>query len=61
MAATVKELRDWLSQFKETELVGVDEGGLTLCVVDDDAKGLSIQPQFELGGLPEPDDDDQTL
>lgn len=53
MASTIKELRTWLAQFNEDRLVGVDEGGLTLVVIDDDTLGLDVQPQYELGGLPE--------
>jgi hypothetical protein len=48
MSATVKELREWLAQFTDTERIGIDEGGLTLFVEDTDDKGLTIQPCFEL-------------
>ena len=43
---TVKELRDWLARFGDEEMVGIDEGGLTLEIVGRAA-------YFELGGLTE--------
>ena len=55
MSATVKELREWLSQFGEDERIGVDEGGLTLVLEDDSKTGLKVQPQFEIGGLNYPE------
>jgi hypothetical protein len=53
MASTVKELRTWLDQFEPDELIGVDDGGLMLQVIDDEPYGLKIQPYFEIGGISE--------
>ena len=32
MAATVKELREWLADLNDRDEVGIDDGGLTLVV-----------------------------
>lgn len=56
MSATVKELRDWLNTLDHDDVIGIDDGGLTIQVVDyDDAPA-----HFELGGVPDlpPTDDD---
>lgn len=55
MAVEVQALQDWLKQFNDGELVGVDEGGLTL-VVYGEGGDLEGCPEFEVGGLPEKDD-----
>ena len=52
MAVTIKELREWLDTFEDENMVGVEEGGLTLEVV-----GLP-QAYFEIGGVPEEEDED---
>jgi hypothetical protein len=52
MAVTIKELREWLDTFEDENMVGVEEGGLTLEVV-----GLP-QAYFEIGGIPEEEEDE---
>jgi hypothetical protein len=52
MAVTIKELREWLDNFEDENMVGVEEGGLTLEVV-----GLP-QAYFEIGGSAEEADED---
>jgi hypothetical protein len=42
------ELKAWLATLPDEATIGVDEGGLTLRVVDDDA-------YLEVGGMPSPD------
>ncbi len=44
----VRELRDWLNSLDPGDVIGVDDGGLTLCVVGTSA-------YIEVGGLPEPE------
>ena len=46
MAVTKKELIDWLSGMGDDDLVGIDDGGLTLVVEGKDA-------YYEIGGMPE--------
>ena len=47
MAMQVKEIKEWLSALSDDDSVGVDDGGLCLCVVDDP------EPYLEIGGMPE--------
>lgn len=56
MSATVKELRDWLNTLDHDDVIGIDDGGLTIQVVDYD----DMPAHFELGGVPDlpPTDDD---
>lgn len=56
MAITKKELVDWLAQFNDAELIAVDDGGLTLVVVDDSPHGLKVQPELEIGGITNEED-----
>lgn len=49
MAVTVKELKEWLATLPETELVGIDEGGLILETELSDA-------YIEIGGFPDEED-----
>ena len=51
MAMQVVQLREWLATLNDDQLVGVDDGGLCLRVVDDP------EPYCEIGGLPEDEDD----
>ena len=51
MAMQVAELREWLATLTDDQLVGVDDGGLCLQVVDDP------ETYCEIGGLPEDEDD----
>jgi len=46
MAEKVKDIREWLSKLCADTLVGIDDGGLALKVVDSDT-------YFEIGGMPE--------
>jgi hypothetical protein len=46
MAVTVRELEEWLRNFDPDTEVGIDEGGLTLCVVQ------KLDAYYEIGGLP---------
>lgn len=46
MSVQIKELRDWLKNFDEDSEVYVDDGGLTLCIHQDEA-------YMEVGGEPE--------
>jgi hypothetical protein len=43
---TAKELQDWAATLLPDEVVGIDDGGLTICVVGQTA-------YLEIGGLPE--------
>ena len=52
MASTAGELFDWLNQFKEDELVAIDEGGLTIVKVADPDN------YFELGGIADIEEDE---
>lgn len=52
MAMTNTELKDWLATLPADAHVGVDEGGLTLRVVEDD------QAYLEVGGMPDPEEKD---
>lgn len=52
MAATVRELRDWLKGMDANRLIAIDDGGLVLVAVDDP------ETYWEIGGLPRDDDDD---
>lgn len=54
MAMTVREIQEWLKTLKPTDRVGVDDGGLCLCVVGDE------EPYLEIGGLPADDDAAET-
>lgn len=51
MAENVKELQRWLKTLRPTDLVGIDEGGLTLIVLDNG--GIETGAYYEIGGLPE--------
>ncbi len=51
MAMPVKEIREWLDTLNDDDLVGVDDGGLSLQVVDDPGS------YCEIGGIPEEDED----
>lgn len=47
MAATIKQLREWLETFPPNWLVAIDEGGLTLVV---QGKNKNTEYSYELGG-----------
>lgn len=47
MAETVKDIKEWLDNFNPNEHVGIDEGGLSLRIVED------MYCYFEIGGIPE--------
>lgn len=49
MAATVKQLENWLSDYPGNWTVFIDEDGLTICVA---SPNDSITSDFELGGAP---------
>ena len=51
MAMQVKEIVEWLSTLDENDHVGVDDGGLCLCVVEDP------EVYCEIGGMPEGEED----
>ena len=46
MAVTKKELINWLSDLDDDDLIGIDDGGLTLVVE-------GKEDYYEIGGLPE--------
>lgn len=68
MAETVRSIREWLSRIPDDVEVGIDDGGLTLQVIDDPT--VSHEPRcakhghesaectcwktayYEIGGLP---------
>jgi len=50
MAVTVKELKEWLNELPDEAEVGMDDGGLIMCVLD------SEDVYIEIGGLPEIED-----
>jgi hypothetical protein len=54
MSVSVTELRRWLFTLPIDSEVGIDEGGLTLCVVGEE------RVYFEVGGMPEEDEDATT-
>jgi hypothetical protein len=54
MAMRVDEIMEWLKTLREDDLVGVDDGGLMLEVVDNSAEYL------EIGGLPLEGDDHES-
>lgn len=56
MAATIKQIREWLDQFPPNWLVAVDEGGLTLVV---QGKNKNTEYSYELGGEREKQDDEE--
>ena len=45
MPATKRDLIDWLADLPNDALIGIDDGGLTLRVID-------REDYFEIGGLP---------
>ena len=47
MAMTVKEMKDWLKDLDDRELVGIDEGGTIIQTVKD------YKIYLEVGGIPE--------
>jgi hypothetical protein len=51
MAATKKEIQEWLDYFDDDDLFGVDEGGLALRSVD------NPRAYFEIGGIPEEEEE----
>ncbi len=57
MATTVKELREWLEDVDESRRVAVDDGGLTLVLIDKDADREDWD-YFEIGGIPEEDEEE---
>lgn len=50
MAATVKELKEWLDGLPDNKLVAIDDGGLAL-VIQEPGKDCSAWPYFEMGGI----------
>ena len=50
MAMQVKEIRQWLSYLGDEELVGVDDGGLSLTV-----NGSDGNEYLEIGGVSDND------
>ena len=48
---STKELIDWLKALPSSSSVGIDEGGLTLRVLDKDDR--LTESYFEVGGVPE--------
>lgn len=54
MAATVKEIRDWLNSLLDDDVVGIDEGGLTLVV---SPCSVNYTAHLEIGGMPEQEND----
>ena len=51
MAITKAELMDWLATVKDDESIGIDDGGLTLRVVESQDTHW-----IEMGGIPEEPD-----
>jgi hypothetical protein len=52
----VTELRRWVNTLEDEHYVGVDEGGLTLIVVNEE--GVLQYPYLELGMISDDADDD---
>ena len=52
MAVTKKELIEWLNGLDDDDLVGIDDGGLTLVVEDK-------EDYYEIGGIPEQSEDER--
>jgi hypothetical protein len=52
---SVSELRDWLANFPLDYGVAIDDGGLTLVVLDPSLDQVGYN---EIGGLPRPEEDD---
>lgn len=59
MATTVRELRDWLKPFYDDDRIAIDEGGLTLEMVEehDDV----VDSSFEIGGWPLDEDEESEM
>lgn len=55
MAVRVFYIRRWLKTLHKTDLVAIDEGGLTLIAMD--SGGAETGAYFEIGGTPEDDDE----
>lgn len=53
MACTVRELKEALKLLDDDDMIGVDDGGLTLVVVGDPGTF------FEIGGIPLDDEDEE--
>lgn len=47
MTMTAREIKAWLNTLDDTDDVGIDDGGLTLRVIQDPF------PYLEIGGMPE--------
>ena len=69
MAATIKEIKHWLESFKnENDMVGIDEGGLTLVVYPANSCRSELDNYwtdpttatgyFDIGGVGEYDEDE---
>ena len=61
MAATVTDLKAWLDSLPTGATVAVDEGGLTLILVETAGEGGGSgcwSPYYELGGVPEDGEED---
>jgi hypothetical protein len=55
MALLATEIKDWLETLGSGALVGIDEGGLCLVMVEGTVEASS-HPYLEVGGIPEEDD-----
>lgn len=51
------ELEEWLRTLYSTDLVAVDEGGLTLVAIGSDEKETGAY--LEIGGVPEEEEEEQ--
>lgn len=51
MAMTKKHVMEWLDSLPQNAVIGIDDGGLTLVVEEDDGAYL------EVGGLEQSEDD----
>ena len=50
MAMPAHEVASWIKTLKKDDMIGIDEGGLVLCVAGSVA-------YLEIGGMPREDDD----
>jgi hypothetical protein len=57
MAINKLELVQWLKTLHDTDLIAVDDGGLTLVALD--SGGMDSGAYLEIGGMPDEQDEDE--
>ena len=54
MAASAKDIREWLESFEDCDLIAIDEGGLALVGLTQ--SGAPTTAYIEVGGVPAAED-----